>query len=110
MAILSRKTKDSLYANLWRMQTVLKRNKKKAIFIAPSFWTCLIVLIILNSLKTTKNLNITADSSITVTTNNPINSDNYFYDRSLTTNFSLPNCSLNEYNTIGLVISSSASP
>mgnify|MGYP006950262617 CR=1 FL=1 len=55
------------------------------------------------------NVNINATSSMTVTTTNPALGDNFFNSTSISTNYSLPDCTQSNSFGIGVIIPNDAS-
>ena len=100
-------------ANLWRWKTILLRNKKRMLKVYMTTIIYSIVLIALNILLKPQNSDLQATSSIQVSGSNPLNQSNYWSDfsQNITSNFNFSDCSSSPeiFNSIGYVMSSSAS-
>jgi hypothetical protein len=111
MPVLEPREQLAFKANLWRWETILRRNKKQVckIFTAPIIYT--LILIAIDALLKSHPTNIEATSSIYASGSDPKNP--YWSDSAanISSLFNFTDCAASPsvFNSIGYVMSASAS-
>ena len=101
MCFLSERDKAVLSAMLWRAKTVCCRSKKeicKYMLILPLYF---VIMLFARYSVQPKEYNVEAQQYISVTSSGNLTNAaglNNFVDNNITTNFSLPNCTITGYD------------
>jgi len=107
MTLIDERDKRQLGTLLWRTKVILKRSKKRALISMNGAIINFVVLIGIALSLGPKTISSSAVNQVTATSSaTPENANDYFVDSGVyQTNFSLPNCTINNYNAtiIGLV-------